>query len=233
MADVAVIIPACNEAPRVGAVVRAALAAREVHRVLVVDDGSHDGTADVARAAGADVLVQPNGGKASAMDIGVRSVVERGVCFLDADLTELTSAHIDGLIEPWLRGARMVVGMDQPIQYLLWSVFAGPRVISRSAWLEAVAEEPSMLSSGYGVEVTLTALANRHRWPVAEVRLAGIRAPSQATKWGGSSALRSLKMWGSIMQAAGRVSGRRVVAEVISPMVWKHGFVNRTSRGSA
>ena len=226
MADVAVIIPAYNEAPRVGAVVRAALAAREVHSVLVVDDGSTDGTAEVAQSAGASVLQKQNGGKASAMDAGVHAVANGGLCFLDADLVGLTPAHVDSLIEPWLHGAKMVVGLDQRSQHILWSTFAGPRVISRGLWFEATALEPAMLTSGYGVEVILAILANRYRWPVAEVRLAGIHAPVQAAKWGGSRLLHGMKMFGRIAQVAGRTSGRRVVEELLSPMLWKRGFVN-------
>ena len=57
--------------------------------VLVVDDGSGDGTADAARAAGARVLVRPvNGGKGSALRDGL-AVLLAGpvthVAFVDAD----------------------------------------------------------------------------------------------------------------------------------------------------
>ncbi len=51
-----VVIPARNEEPTVGDVVRAALSARGVGAVIVVDDGSTDGTAAAARRAGATVV---------------------------------------------------------------------------------------------------------------------------------------------------------------------------------
>ena len=49
----AVIIPAWNEADRIGATVQAAFGLPSVSEVIVVDDGSGDDTADAASAAGA------------------------------------------------------------------------------------------------------------------------------------------------------------------------------------
>ncbi len=229
MADVAVIIPCYNEASRVASVVRAALAAKLPSRVLVVDDGSKDDSATVAEGAGAVVLRKPNGGKASAMDAGVRGVFHRGVCFLDADLTTIQPGQIDSLIEPWLHGARMVVGMDQRIQRLTWSTFCGPRVMGRDDWFFAAMLEPSMLASGYGVEIALAAIANRYRWPVAEVPLLGISAPTQAQKWGGGN--HALKMWAKIASTAGKVTRGRLFSELVQPMVLGHGWTNRWQRG--
>ncbi|HLV88927.1 MAG TPA: glycosyltransferase family 2 protein [Candidatus Sulfotelmatobacter sp.] len=64
------LIPAFNEAPYIARVVEEAR--RHVAEVVVVDDGSGDGTADVARAAGATCLRLPqNTGKASALRAGI------------------------------------------------------------------------------------------------------------------------------------------------------------------
>jgi glycosyltransferase involved in cell wall biosynthesis len=80
------LVPGYNEAPRIGAVVAAA---REFLPVLVVDDGSSDGTADVAREAGATVLEQrPNQGKGAALRSGFRRALDDGaeaILTLDAD----------------------------------------------------------------------------------------------------------------------------------------------------
>jgi glycosyltransferase involved in cell wall biosynthesis len=73
-AAVIAIVPAHNEGPRIGAVVRALVA--QGLPVLVVDDGSADDTADVARAAGARVLsLTPNRGKGAALKMGFREVL--------------------------------------------------------------------------------------------------------------------------------------------------------------
>lgn len=89
-----VVVPAYGEADRIGETVRrlgAALAdLREAggYEVVVVDDGSTDGTADAALAGGADqVVVQPrNRGKGAAVRAGVMAARGRTVAFTDADL---------------------------------------------------------------------------------------------------------------------------------------------------
>jgi len=80
------LIPAHNEAPRIAPVIAAAHAHL---RVLVIDDGSSDNTAEVARQAGAWVVSQnPNQGKGAALKAGFRLALENGydaVITLDAD----------------------------------------------------------------------------------------------------------------------------------------------------
>jgi glycosyltransferase involved in cell wall biosynthesis len=108
--DVAVVIPAWNESDRIAATVKAAAGLPGVDIVLVVDDGSADGTAAAAEQAGASVLRHArNRGKAAAMETGAEAVrlLEDGrdagrqhhLLFLDGDLAE-TAADAGALIEP-------------------------------------------------------------------------------------------------------------------------------------
>jgi glycosyltransferase involved in cell wall biosynthesis len=72
-----IVVPVFNEAETVGAVVGGA---RAYGPVLVVDDGSHDGSAEVARRAGAEVIRHPlRRGKAEAIRTGIAAARERGV----------------------------------------------------------------------------------------------------------------------------------------------------------
>jgi len=79
------VIPAHDEADTVGASISmATAAAQRGDRVLVVDSASTDGTADAARAAGAEVYAGPLG-KGGAMRVGVDASDTEWIVFLDAD----------------------------------------------------------------------------------------------------------------------------------------------------
>ena len=115
--DVAVVIPAKDEADRVAATVAAARAIDGVDVVVVVDDGSSDGTARVAREAGALVVRHAkNRGKAAAMESGAAAIDvyeqqegrpdgagRRALLFIDGDLGR-TAAGTAPLVGPVLAG---------------------------------------------------------------------------------------------------------------------------------
>jgi hypothetical protein len=118
--DLAVIIPARNESDRISATVKAASRIPGVDIVVVVDDGSVDGTGAEAALAGAIVTRHArNRGKAAAMETGAEAVrviearqqeqdgaaggTARHLLFLDADLAD-TAAHASPLAEPVLSG---------------------------------------------------------------------------------------------------------------------------------
>jgi glycosyltransferase involved in cell wall biosynthesis len=112
---VAALIPAFNEAATIGEVARRVSA--YVARVIVVDDGSSDGTADKARQAGAEVIVHSrNAGKGTAVRSGLRRILEgehSHVLMLDGDLQHVPE-EAPALLEAARRtGADLVVGERQ------------------------------------------------------------------------------------------------------------------------
>jgi len=186
------VIPAHDEAPRVGPVVRGALQALPV---VVVDDGSDDETADVARRAGATVLVQrPNQGKGSALRAGFRYALELGaeaVVTLDAD-GQHDPAEIPSLLAARLAGgdgddasaAELVIGQRRfaempPVRRLSNSIGtvalsaalghwvpdnqSGYRVIGRRLMQAMLASR----DDGFAFEVEMIAVCLREGWPIA------------------------------------------------------------------
>jgi glycosyltransferase involved in cell wall biosynthesis len=111
-------IPCLNEAatlPETLADLPARIPGIDVVETLVIDDGSRDGTSDVARAAGVDHIVRltRNKGLAAAFMAGIDASLKRGADFIvntDAD-NQYSGHEIPKLLEPLLRGeADMVIG---------------------------------------------------------------------------------------------------------------------------
>ena len=110
MTRIAVVIPAKDEAATMGALLagisRVNLPGHDLH-AIVVDDGSTDRTAAIARGRGAEVVAHPeNRGLGAAVRTGLRAAVDSGasaVAYLDADL-EYYPGDIPKLLEPVLSG---------------------------------------------------------------------------------------------------------------------------------
>jgi glycosyltransferase involved in cell wall biosynthesis len=185
---VAVLIPAHNEAGRIERTVAAALGIEGVSRVLVVDDGSEDSTADLAEKAGARVVrLQRNVGKGAALDAGAKRVEDADyVLLLDADLAE-TAAQASVLLGPVMAGETdlAIAAFPKPagkagfglVKGLArWGIarmgggfeanapLSGQRALTRRAL-----EEVLPFSTGYGVEVTMTVRALRAGLRLAEI----------------------------------------------------------------
>src|SRR5947209_3583835 len=103
--DVWIVVPAYNEAVRLGTTLRGLLP--HYPQVVVVDDGSQDATAQVARDAGAWVAQHVlNCGQGAALQTGITFALQRGAGFIvtfDAD-GQHDPAEIDSLLTPLRQG---------------------------------------------------------------------------------------------------------------------------------
>jgi glycosyltransferase involved in cell wall biosynthesis len=111
MIKVSVVIPALNEEEPIPAVVRECLATGVPDEVIVVDNGSTDRTAELAREAGARVVTAPRGyGRACAAGVRALSPTCDIVMFLDGDGSDVP-AFMNQLVDPIARGTHdFVIG---------------------------------------------------------------------------------------------------------------------------
>jgi glycosyltransferase involved in cell wall biosynthesis len=164
--DLRAVIPAFRAAATLGAVVEGTR--RHLARVVVVDDGSDDTTAEVARAAGAEVVVlDRNRGKGYALRQGIARALAGGpaaLVLLDAD----GQHHPDDLpvfLRAWdERRPDLVIGCRledrreiPPARF--WTNYIGSRILSWMTGFELFDSQSGyrLLSSGLASRLGLTA----------------------------------------------------------------------------
>lgn len=100
---VTVIVPAYNESAGIEAAVRSIVASTHPVEIIVVDDGSTDGTADIVDALGlpgVTVIRKENGGKPSALNAGLQAATHNLVVMVDGD-TVFEPDTVHALIQPF------------------------------------------------------------------------------------------------------------------------------------
>lgn len=203
---VAVIIPAYNEAERIGSVIGAALACDEVDEIIVVDDGSQDDTVAAAQEYKVKVLnLSHNLGKGGAMWSGMMATDADVIVFVDADLVGLRPKHLSSLIRPmredatldttagWFTGGRMATDLSQKIMPSINS----QRAIKRSL----LAKLPDFSKSRFGVETIINEYLKKNKAKLLEVPLEGVTQVMKEEKNGfvrGASS--RAKMYGDIIK---------------------------------
>jgi glucosyl-3-phosphoglycerate synthase len=94
---ISIVIPAWNEANTIRRVVAMCMNGEKVSQVIVVDDQSDDGTADLAREAGAEVMISQRRGKGISMKEGLDAAKNELIVFLDADIDPYPEQTIENL----------------------------------------------------------------------------------------------------------------------------------------
>ncbi len=186
--SISAVIPAYNEEKTITDVVNALKKAENIDEIIVVSDGSQDGTAVKAQLCGVKVIRLPeNMGKGSAMKAGLEHSEGDIILFLDADLIGLTTEHINKLIEPVMNNrAAMAVGIfnngrfSTDLHHKISPFLSGQRVVKRSI-LDAISD---LEITGYGIEMALTKYVEKENIIVKEVILEDLTHVMKEEKFG-------------------------------------------------
>ena len=110
MMKISVVIPTYNEAPAIAEVI-SAVPQNKIQEIIVVDNGSTDGTAEKAAAAGARVIHEPRKGYGSACWAGANSIRNSDIIvFLDGDRSD-DPTQLERIAAPVIQGqADLVIG---------------------------------------------------------------------------------------------------------------------------
>lgn len=200
MTSVDVVLPCLDEAAALPGVLAAMPPG---YRAIVVDNGSTDGSPEVAAAHGAIVVHEPRRGYGAAVHTGLVRAESEIVCFLDAD-GSLDPAALVPLVSAVDGGARLAVGRRVPVGRGVWPWHArwGNRVlaalvrrrglaVSDIAPARAVRRrdllELGVADRAFGYPLELLLRAADAGWPVVELDVAYLpRAAGTRSKVSGS-----------------------------------------------
>jgi len=145
--SVTIVVPAFNEGDSIGQVVTELRAAARWHEVLVVDDGSTDGTGTAAQDAGARVVRHPyNKGNGASVKTAIRAATSDWIAIIDAD-GQHPPADAQRLTER-LGEYDLVIGARHPLTQATRGRWLGNAILN---WLASYLTEREIpdLTSGF------------------------------------------------------------------------------------
>jgi glycosyltransferase involved in cell wall biosynthesis len=191
--SVTAVIPAYNERGRLRNVLAVVRQVPDFREIIVVDDGSTDGTElDVQEWTPLDHRIRylrlaENQGKVRAMQAGVEATESELIVFLDADLYQMTPETVRALILPVRdRQAEMTVGVFRggkwytDVSQRVGPWLSGQRCLPRDLFFLVPLDQVV----GYGIEAAFTIVARQRRWRVKHVPLWGAYQQSTEVRRG-------------------------------------------------
>ncbi len=184
--SIAAIVPAFNEVKGIGRVISTLKQVPSITEIIVVDDGSTDGTGQIANQY---VAIDPririlrhekNLGKGQAVFDALVTTTADIVLTIDADLIGLKPEYINQLILPLIKDkADMALGIFKggnfctDLSHRLTPWLTGQRAI----WLNQLKQIYWPAAAGYGLETAITAASQKYRWKTVKVYWLGVSHP--------------------------------------------------------
>lgn len=185
--SLSIVIPARNEAEAIGKVVGLARERYPDAEIIVVDDGSTDETAEIARTAGAQVIRHPESlGNGAAVKAGARAATGDIIAFMDGD-----GQHDPRMLEPLLQqiddGYDMAVGARDSGSHAnigrlfanglyngIASMMSGRPILDLTSGFRVARAQPFkqflyLLPNGFSYPTTITMAFLRSGYPVTFV----------------------------------------------------------------
>lgn len=185
---VAAIVPAYNEERTIANVIKELVSSALIDEVIVISDGSSDGTAAAARAAGATLVHQlpMKSGKGKAVQHGIAHTDASILFFCDADLLSFRAHHAEAVIRPVLEGKlSMCVGLRDRGKLLMRLAAHLPLIGGERAMQRKIFEQiPEQYVQGFKVEAALNYACRSRNLPYGSVPLWGLRIRRKMQKVG-------------------------------------------------
>ena len=186
--DIALIIPAYNEAETIEEVINTAKNTNLFSEIVVVSDGSTDDTVQCAKRCGVETIaLADNQGKGAAMAVGVENTTSEIVLFLDGDLVNLRAIHIKKLLEPIINNqVDMTCGIfNQGRDHTDFAQKITPWLTGQRALRRKQIENCTDLGqSKFGAELSLTKVAIEEELTVKKIELEGLTHKTKEEKIG-------------------------------------------------
>ncbi len=192
---VSIIIPALNESKRIEEILSQIKGHPKVVEIIVVDDGSSDGTSYVVRNfvrlnpdSGVRLIqLEHNLGKADAMEIGVQQASSDVIMFLDADVIGFTHQKMSAIMDPVLDGKyEMFVGVNARRIYILNKllrvvpIISGARALTKNLWNSI----PKKHKKNFMIEIALNYGAKQTELGMNMILIEGMRHTIKERKYG-------------------------------------------------
>jgi len=202
--SISVIIPCYNEYNRIVPIINQIKKVKTINEIIVVDDGSNISTKKILKnISGIKLITHPqNKGKTAALKTGVSNTDSNIIAFVDSDLTNFKSHHLESLLNPVLIGDYELILSEKENESLHSKMsgfsiaFTGERVLKK----ELLDKHPEIFKNkGYLVEASINKIFfEKHK--VGKVFLKGVGQYPKIKKNGIKGLYGDIKMLTTIVK---------------------------------